>query len=81
MPGKRILVFPDHTVLEAYGCNGFLWRTERLSWDGLKITEVAADIIRGAAWDSPANREVPFSVDTESGASKGGSSPAKYGAH
>jgi hypothetical protein len=80
VPGKRILVFIDYTELEAYGPGGFLWRTERLSWDGLKVTEVTAEMIRGTAWDSPANREVPFSVDTENGASEGGSSPAKYGA-
>ena len=80
VPGKRVLVFADYTELEAYGGSGFLWRTERLSWDGLKVTEVTAEAIRGTAWDSPANREVSFSVDTESGASEGGSSPARYGA-
>jgi hypothetical protein len=80
VPGKHALVFADYTELEAYGSSGFLWRTERLSWDGLKVTEVTAEAIRGTAWDSPANREVPFAVDIESGASEGGSSPAKYGA-
>ena len=80
IPGKPILVFADYTELEAYGEGGFLWRTERLAWDGLKVTEVTAETIRGMAWDSPANREVPFAVDTESGASEGGSSPPKYGA-
>lgn len=78
VPGKRVLVFADYTGLEAYGGSGFLWRTDRLSWDGLKVTEVTAHVIRGTAWDSPANREVPFAVDPESGASEGGSSPAKY---
>lgn len=80
VPGKRVLVFADYTELEAYGGGGSLWRTERLSWDGLKITKVTAEVIRGTAWDSPANRDVAFSVDTETGASEGGSSPAKYGA-
>jgi hypothetical protein len=80
VPRRRILIFVDYTKLAAYGEDGFLWQTDRLSWDGLKITEVSADMIRGMAWDSPANQEVPFSVDAQSGASEGGSSPAKYGA-
>lgn len=79
VPGSRRLVFVDHTRLEAYGPYGRLWLTERLSWDGLKVTEVTARSIRGMAWDSPANREVTFSVDMENGASEGGSSPSKYG--
>lgn len=80
VPGEPKLVFVDHTRLAAYGPSGFLWLTDDLSWDGLKVTEVTASMIRGTAWDSPANREVPFSVDTENGASEGGSSPARYGA-
>ena len=80
VPAGPKLVFVDHTRLAAYGPSGFLWITDDLSWGGLKITEVTAEAIRGTAWDSPANREVPFSVDTESGASQGGSSPLKYGA-
>lgn len=79
VPGERKLVFVDHTRLAAYGPSGFLWLTDDLSWDGLTVTEITADTIRGTAWDSPANREVSFSVDTELGASEGGSSPTKYG--
>ena len=80
VPGVRKLIFVDHTRLAAYGPSGFLWITDDISWDGLKVTEITTEVIRGTAWDSPANREVPFSVDTESGVSEGGSSPAKYGA-
>lgn len=80
VPGRPKLVFVDHTRLAAYGPSGLLWLTDDLSWDGLKVTEVTAPMIRGTAWDSLANREVPFSVDIENGESKGGSSPAKYGA-
>jgi hypothetical protein len=80
VPNGRTLVFVDHTRLAAYSLNGLQWLTDDLSWDGLKVTEVTAEAVRGTAWDSPANLEVPFSVDTENGVSEGGSSPAKYGA-
>jgi len=79
VPGRNMLVFVDFTKLAGYGADGLLWQTDDLSWDGLKISEVSADVIRGLAWDSPANRDVPFSVDVETGASTGGASPAKRG--
>ena len=80
IPQRAILAFVDNTRIAAYGANGLIWLTPDLSWDGLRITSVSADGIRGVASDSPAGREVPFSVDATTGASQGGSSPASYGA-
>lgn len=78
VPKGSMLVFVDFTRLAAYGANGLLWQTERLSWDGLEIIQVDEDVIRGLAWDSPTDQKVPFTVDTRSGTSEGGSSPARY---
>lgn len=76
---RRILVFVDFSRIVAYGAAGFLWLTPDLSWDGLEITDIGTDVILGTGWDSPAGRQVPFSVDLRTGESEGGSSPAKYG--
>jgi hypothetical protein len=78
VPEKGVIVFGSFTDLAAYGAMGLLWETPQLSWDGLKITEVTEKQIRGLAWDSPANREVPFVVDVETGRHQGGSSPEAY---
>jgi hypothetical protein len=75
-----VLIFVNYTRLSAYGPQGFMWTTEDLSWDGLEILDVAAGTVRGTAWDSPAGRDTPFSVDIATGKAEGGSSPAKYGA-
>lgn len=75
-----VLIFVNYTRLSAYGPQGFMWITEDLSWDGLEILDVTADTVRGTAWDSPAGRDTPFSVDIATGKAEGGSSPAKYGA-
>lgn len=74
-----VLIFVSYTRLSAYGPQGFIWATEDLSWDGLEILDVAAGTVRGTAWDSPAGRNIPFSVDIATGKAEGGSSPAKYG--
>jgi hypothetical protein len=75
-----VLIFVSYTRLSAYGPQGFMWTTEDLSWDGLEILDVGAGTVRGTAWDSPAGRDTPFSVDIATGKAEGGSSPAKYGA-
>ena len=78
VPGRSIVVFASYTDLTAYGPSGVLWLTDRLSWDGLKITEVTTQHVRGLGWDSPANREVSFVVDVDTGGHEGGSSPEQY---
>lgn len=73
-----IIVFQDHTRLVGYEKSGFLWKTERLTWDGLEIDEVTDSQIKGTGWDSPQDCRVAFSVDLFTGQSEGGSSPPKY---
>lgn len=80
VPGRDIVLLVDFVRIEAYGPEGFLWQTKRLSWDGLQITEVNSMTIRGLAWDSPAYSHLEFSVDTSTGTATGGSSPEHYAA-
>ena len=75
VPERNIVVFASYTELSCYGPDGFLWMTDRLSWDGLKITDITPQEIRGLAWDSPENKEVEFVVDIETGKHQGGASP------
>jgi hypothetical protein len=75
---QRVVLFVDFTTLAAYGPEGFKWLTEDLSWDGLEITGVTPTAVEGLAWDSPAERRVPFRVDIQTGKAEGGSSLAKY---
>jgi hypothetical protein len=76
---RGVLILASYTRLSAYGAHGFMWITDDLSWDGVKNFDIIGSVIRGTAWDSPAGRETPFSVDIATGKAEGGSSPAKYG--
>jgi hypothetical protein len=73
---RELLVFADYLALTAWGRRGKLWSTERLTWDGLRITEVTADELRGFGWDLQADREVEFVVDLATGSHRGGSRPS-----
>lgn len=73
----ELLLFTDFTNISAYGREGITWRTERLTWEGLRITEVTAATVRGYGWDMPKDREVEFAVDLKSGQHVGGAAPGR----
>lgn len=68
----RLLIFANHTELLAIGDNGIAWRTERLSWDGLKLTAMDDENIRGVFWDIQSESERSFIVNLADGTHVGG---------
>lgn len=71
----QLLLFVGFTSITGLGTSGGLWTTDRLSWEGLSITEIHAGILLGTGWDMIADKEVPFEVDLLTGKSKGGAWP------
>ena len=72
-----LLLFVDFTNISAYGRDGIAWRSERLTWEGLRVTEVAATSVHGYGWDMPKDKEVEFTVDLKTGQHVGGAAPGK----
>lgn len=69
---RQLLVLANNTGLVAYGSGGCFWRTPRISWDGIEITNVSPHLITGVAWNAPTQSEVTFSVDVLTGKVLGG---------
>jgi hypothetical protein len=69
---RSMLVFADYTRLTAYGPTGLKWRTKRLTWDDLTITEVTDELIRGEYWDVLTESSSSFCVDLDTGRHEGG---------
>ncbi len=69
---QRIIVFADHTTLIGYGETGIKWKTERLTWDNLRIIEVTDAFIKGEFWDIRSEMVGTFVVDVATGAHRGG---------
>ena len=78
VPFKEVLVFAGFTQMVAYGPQGLLWVSENLSWDGLNVTEVTQDVIKGTGWDSPADAWVPFVIWVDDGRSEGGAASDRF---
>ena len=73
---QGLLLFVGFTSITALGSSGVAWTTERLTWEGLTITEINGSKLRGHGWDALADKEVPFEVDLHTGKHKGGTTPS-----
>ena len=71
-----IVVFASLTELIAYGSEGIRWRTKRLTWDSMKLTDVLTEEkIVGEYWDMQYEETRTFEVDVTTGAHRGGIEP------
>lgn len=84
-PVVEVLVLADHGLLVfvgfhaivAWGREGLVWQTARLSWEGIRITGVQTDEagaarLHGFGWNMMTDKEVEFSVDLRTGTHTGG---------
>jgi hypothetical protein len=69
---ESMLLFVGFHSILAWGRDGMLWQTARLSWEGVRITHIEASILHGVGWNLMTDREVPFSVDLLTGQHQGG---------
>lgn len=76
VPELQRLLFVGFTSITALEESGRLWTTERLSWEGLTISEIRGAKLLGMGWDMMTDREVPFEVDLVTGKAKGGARPS-----
>lgn len=67
-----LLVFVGFHAMVAWGREGLAWQTARLSWEGIRVTSVEGDVLRGFGWNLMTDEEVGFSVDLRTGAHAGG---------
>jgi hypothetical protein len=72
---QALLLFAGFTSITAVGKSGIAWTTERLTWEGLTITEISGETLRGRGWDALSDKEAPFEVDLKTGKHTGGARP------
>lgn len=71
-PQQKLLLFANFHRFWALGEEGKAWETSRLSWEGLRVTGVDGQHLRGFGWDMETDTEVPFAVDLSTGEHTGG---------
>lgn len=67
VPEHNLLLFAGHHALLAWGAGGMTWQSPRLSAEGVRLTEIRGNAVHGFGWDLVSDREVPFTIDLETG--------------
>ncbi len=74
----QALVFNHQGLLfEALGPKGTLWKTRRISWDGMGDIRMSGSTLLGEAWDAVNDTWREFQVNLETGVVLGGAFPEK----
>ena len=69
---QRLLLFVGFHSMVAWGRDGMVWESARLSWEGIRITSIDGDQLHGMGWNLLTDREIAFSVDLITGKHQGG---------
>ncbi len=72
LPDHNLLLFAGFHSLLAWGRDGKVWKTGRLTWDGLRITGIEGNTLIGFGWEMKTDRELQFEVDLKTGEHRGG---------
>jgi hypothetical protein len=72
---EHLLMFSNGLWIEAHGPSGLVWRTRRVSWDGMRDLRLDGDALCGEAYDPMNDEWAPFAVDVRTGEVTGGSYP------
>lgn len=67
VPEQGLLLFVGHHSILAWGATGKVWQSEKLTSEGLTITTIDGQLLRGQGWDMMTDKEIPFALDLKTG--------------
>ncbi len=62
-----LLLFVGNRTILAWGRTGQAWESPKLSDEGMTVEDISGALLRGLGWDMFTDKEVPFSLDLETG--------------
>jgi hypothetical protein len=62
-----LLLFAGHHAILAWGRNGQAWESEKLSDEGVTILSVDGGVVHGTGWTMQTDKEMPFTLDVQTG--------------
>ncbi|SHO58061.1 hypothetical protein VQ7734_03831 [Vibrio quintilis] len=68
----EIIIVNDFTHFIAFNKEVQVWKSKRISYDGIRDIEMSDEFINGEAWSSPENKWLPFKLSLDSGVCIGG---------
>lgn len=65
---QGLLLFVGHRSILAWGASGSAWESTKLSDEGVTISGIEGERLRGLGWNLITDKETPFTLDLRSGA-------------
>jgi hypothetical protein len=69
---QELLLFVGFHSMMAWGRNGVVWESARLTWEGVRVVSIDGNVLHGLGWNLLTDREVAFSLDLLTGQHQGG---------
>jgi hypothetical protein len=67
LAAEELLLFVGHRALLAWGAQGQVWESDKLSAEGITLTGIEPGVLHGLGWDLMADKETPFAIDLRTG--------------
>lgn len=67
------MIIADGVYFEAFDATKVLWRSDRVSWDGITILDRSSTMVLGEVYDPMSDQWQPFELNVLNGAVQGGS--------
>lgn len=64
----ELLLFVGHRNILAWGEQGGAWQSVKLSDEGVTVTALEGNLLRGTGWSMFTDKETPFTLDLKTGA-------------
>lgn len=77
LPAEGLMLFVGFHSVTAWGVQGLAWQSERLSWEGVRITAIESGVLHGFGWNMFTDKEVAFALDLRTGKHEGGGYAAR----
>lgn len=63
-----LLLFVSHRAILAWSAHGEAWQSPKLSDEGITVTTLEGNTLRGMGWNMMTDKETPFTLDLHNGA-------------
>ena len=63
----NLLLFVGHRAILAWGPDGEAWQSPKLSDEGVTVSVIEGNTLRGSGWNLITDKETPFELDLRSG--------------
>ena len=67
MVDSGLLLLVGHYSILAWGAKGRAWESEKLSDEGITLTAIDDNHLRGMGWEMMSDRETQFAIDLRTG--------------